>query len=483
MLRNMHDRLEQVGRLDLLEPIARKTILHYDLGHMRGEPRSSSEARAHKRLGDVFLRRSDSEHALAEYRRAKEIMSSVAASHPEKVPLRRDLAVLDDNIADVLAARGDVDGALAAYRGALAVFVDLTHLDPKERQFQTDVAFAHMRIGSLLQTRGDQRGSLDELRAARAIEAELARAQPDDLGSRSMLSTLDNEIGDALDSLGDHDGALASYESARDLAIAIAASSPTPEHRRDVMVALYKLAQVYRHHGERDLAADNTRRALEIARANAAHDPDNAIWKRDIEINESDLGDDLRAGGRLDDTQAAYDDVLAIATDIAAHDPSSADAQWDLANALERVGNLDLQRKHLDRAAERYQAAFEIHTREAARDPSSAEWQRGVAISHTKLSDVALARGDTATAVAEARTAQTLARRIADASKSAGAQTDLASVDQQLGKTLLAAHDKSAAVEALREAIELLEPLAAKNPEVAKDLGDLRADLARALGR
>src|SRR5262249_12957758 len=158
------------------------------------------------------------------------------------------------------------DGALAAHRHALTTALALAARAPDDVRLQRDVPFTHGRIAVVLDSRGDLRGALDELRTAQTLLVTLSAAHAGASESRADLADVDKPIGDALVQLGDLDGAVAQYEAARALDAALVEGDPSPEHDRNLMIALQKIGQTRRRRGERDLALDAARAALEIAR-------------------------------------------------------------------------------------------------------------------------------------------------------------------------------------------------------------------------
>src|SRR5262249_23584599 len=119
MLRDQHDRLQKVGRLDLLEPVAREAIAHYVRSHAHGDPPSVGEADAHERLAQVLQQKGDLAGARAEFERELAIMSALAVGAPWDVKRARDLAITHNDLGNVRDAVGDADGAIAEYRVAL----------------------------------------------------------------------------------------------------------------------------------------------------------------------------------------------------------------------------------------------------------------------------------------------------------------------------------------------------------------------------
>src|SRR5262249_2212681 len=278
--------------------------------------------------------------------------------------------------------------------------------------------------------RGDTAGALEQLRAARAITAEKAAAHPDDLQALADLADADDKLGDTLGGHGDSAGALAAYEASRDEATRLVAGGDAPGHRRVLMVAQFKLAQIHRGRGEAADASKAARAALAIAQENAAHDPANLIWQRDVELTEQTAGDVLRDAGDLDGAAPYYDGALAAAKTLASAHPDNADWQYDLANAYDRSGDLARRPGDPKTATDRFRAGLATRAAPVALDPKDPSWQRGLSVSHHKLAEASLAADRPDDAVTEARAAVAITERLAAADPSNHARaSDLATVE------------------------------------------------------
>ena len=142
MLFDLRDRLGPIGRLDLLEMVARKA-------------------------GEYFER----------------LPGDQGAAESE-----RNRGVALDNIGDVRQAQGDLAGARASYEAGLSIRERLARQDPANAQWQRDLAISHIRIGLVRQAGGDLTGARESFEASLAILEPLTRQDPtnaqwrDDLG-------------------------------------------------------------------------------------------------------------------------------------------------------------------------------------------------------------------------------------------------------------------------------------------------------------
>ena len=92
-----------------------------------------------------------------------------------------------------------------------------------------------------------------------------------------------NTIGDISDARGDRDGALKAFNDGLDIRKALAARDPNnAEWQRDLSVCYERVGRISAARGDRDGALKAFNDGLDIAKALAARDPNNAEWQRDL---------------------------------------------------------------------------------------------------------------------------------------------------------------------------------------------------------
>ncbi|MGH8567974.1 MAG: tetratricopeptide repeat protein, partial [Gammaproteobacteria bacterium] len=145
MLFDLRDRLEPLGRLDILEPAAKQAMEYFDQ-RVGGDATPES---ARKRLvalaniADVWRAQGKREAALDVYRKALAIAERLAAQDPGNAGWQRDVSVSYNRIGDVRRDEGDRKGALAAYEKALAITERLAAEDPANAAWQRDVSLSY----------------------------------------------------------------------------------------------------------------------------------------------------------------------------------------------------------------------------------------------------------------------------------------------------------------------------------------------------
>ncbi|MBF0426548.1 MAG: toll/interleukin-1 receptor domain-containing protein, partial [Magnetococcales bacterium] len=191
MLFDLRDKLQPLGRLDLLGMVARKAGDYFrqfaDTRDMSPD-RQRNQAVGLSNFGDVLVAQGDLVAALAAYHEYMAIAQRLAALDPQNAGWQRDLVVSHNKIGDVLVAQGDLVAALAAYREAMATAKRLAALDPQNAGWQRDLAVSHNKIGDVLIAQGNLVAALAAYREAMATAKRLAALDPQNAGWQRDLA-------------------------------------------------------------------------------------------------------------------------------------------------------------------------------------------------------------------------------------------------------------------------------------------------------
>ena len=476
MLLDVRDKLTPLGRLDLLDQVAKKAVAYYD---QRGDHGSEAELRtralARRNLGDVLAAQGHADQALAEYRASMAIAKTLAANDPTNAGLQLDLSNSHDTIGDALRAQGDAAGALAEYRVALAITTTLTANDPTNAAQHRQLSFSHNRIGDVLRAQGDAAGALAEFRAAMAIREKLAASDPTNADWQRDLSVSHDRIADVLSEQGDAAGALAEYRASMAIATTLVRNDPTnADRQRDLSVSHHNVGDVLRAQGDAAGALAEYRAAMAIRASLAANDPTNADRQRDLSLSHNRIGDMMRRQGDVAGALAAYRAAMAIRATLAAIDPTNADRQRDLSVSHDNVGDVLRAQGDAAGALAEYRVALAITTTLTANDPTNARKQRDLSVSRNKVGGVLRAQGDAAGALAEYRAAMAIREKLAtNDPTNADRQRDLSVSHDNVGDVLLAQGDAAGALAEDRASMAIAKTLAEHDPTNADRQRDL----------
>ena len=482
MLFDLKQKLEPLGKLELLEAVAHKATAYYEHqpASTTDEDRRQRAAIRHN-LGDVLRAKGDLTGALAHYRAALAIRADLVTRAPN-TETQAELAHVRRSVGDVLRAQGDGVGALAEYRTAMALGEQLIAHDPANAGWQRDLSATHDKIGKVLLAQGDAPGALVAHRRALQIR-ESQTALRDDPTMLRNLAVAHSNIGDVLFATQDLGPALAEYRAALAIRERLLAKDPTNAAvARDLSVSHDNIGDVHNVQGEAVAALAAYRLSLLAITKVAAQDPTNATWQRDLAVGHAKVGTALRAQLDFKPALAEFNAALAISSQLVAKDPTNAEWQRDVIVMRELIGDVRLAMKDAAGALAEFRAILPLKEKLLAQDPTNTSAQRDVAVSHTTIGDALRAQGKAAEALAEYRLDLAITEKLsAQDPNNAGWRHDLSVSRSNIAKAFEALGKPSEARVEYRAALAIAEELAKQdpsNPQWKQELADLQQTVA-----
>ncbi|MGW4213834.1 CHAT domain-containing protein [Lentzea sp. NPDC004789] len=182
----------------------------------------------------------------------------------------------------------------------------------------------------------------------------------------------------------------------------------------------------------------------------------------------------LQMIGLTSATTSRRHNLLSIAERHADERPADEQALRGLSISHEKLGDLAVAKGDTTTAEHHHQASMAIAERLAANNPSNAQYQRDLGVCHAKLADLAVAKGDTNTAEHHYRTSLAIRDQLAtNNSNNAEYQRDLSVSHNKLGILAMANGDTNTAQHHHRTSMAIIERLAANDPSNAKYQRDL----------
>jgi tetratricopeptide (TPR) repeat protein len=374
ILGDLHAKLVEVGKLDLLDTAATKIRTYYDERGATSPEDALRFARLHLERGDILVERRSLEAARAEYAHALTWSWAATFGSGATAAVLRTRADTYNRLGEIAAQDGDFDAALRAHREQLAASAQLVALAPDDVRAAQDLNISRMviaddlmelgeaaqaitaleaaraaasthddaegrrqrfliedRLALLLAERGDRAGALGAARAALGL-AE-AQRDPDDVNTLLALALAHGRVGDALGSAGDHAGAQDAYRASRGLLEALVAHDPSNNTWQDERLYAYlRLANA-------QLAAGDPQAAAATARAANFVPVDDPLAPKVAEFAELE-GDIARAfGDRAAAERALLRATVAMAARVADR-PSDRREQRSLARCRRKLAEV-----------------------------------------------------------------------------------------------------------------------------------------------
>jgi eukaryotic-like serine/threonine-protein kinase len=221
-------------------------------------------AKVRVKFGDLLAFGGNRAEALAEYRKAFDVLEQAAAASPS-IENRKALLACVNKIGFTQYQVGDFTGAIDSYRRCVDIARQLESAGAADARHS--LAYGQERYGEMLARSGKTEEGIRNLRAALAIYQELAAASPEDASARRDVSNTYTILGDILFAALRTEEALASYTKGLEIAETLAREDPqNRQARTDYHIALGRLADIFFAVGRRDEARSLAQRALTFLR-------------------------------------------------------------------------------------------------------------------------------------------------------------------------------------------------------------------------
>lgn len=281
MLGDLRQKLEPLGRLDLLDSVGARALNYYEKQDKSdlSDGSLAQRSRALTLMGEMAFMRGDLDGALARYREA---MASTAEA------VRRDPGNpqnLFDHAQNVFWTgyvdyqRGDLNKATEAFREYRRLADRMIALAPRNADYQLERIYADTNLGTVLMDQRRYREAAETYQSLLLPTEALHAREPDNKEYQvKLLSTL-AWLADAREFSGQIDEALAHRH--RQLALIgrlWTAERPDTGLKRDEMTARRAIARMFAYRGQMGLAINEARKASDVFDWLTRTDRENTEW-------------------------------------------------------------------------------------------------------------------------------------------------------------------------------------------------------------
>jgi tetratricopeptide (TPR) repeat protein len=469
MLVDIHDKLAGIGRLDLLDGVARKAAGYYakgdagasdkelalhadalanigdvlatrnDLVGGRAQYAAALDLRvrllvrtgrrefgravatSYRGLGALSLRQHNAAQAKLELERSLELGDRLLAIDPNDEQLRHDKAVTLGLLGDSVVNVADSAEKHRRLNEAIAILEQLVARHPQNGAWAMDLAEDYKQLARLQHTEGDVAAGVEGTKKVLAITDQVAKLEPSNMKLLERLAIAHSLYADELQFAGDPQRALAEVRAGKII-----------------------FEQLY------------------------ARDPTNTTYESDLGSSHRAIASALAQNGHyekaLDELQAS----LPLVDDVLARDLTNQAARWSALAARQLTGQILTADDRPLAAILVLRDAIAICNRGLALAPGDRSLRREGALLHNELGDALRDSGGATLAMAEHRTAIEISEKLlAEDPTSTWSRMDLAMGHRELGAAL---REQGKDDEALAE---LRAGLATTEEQAAKDKGNL----------
>ena len=325
MLGDLRQKLEPVGRLDVLDAVGARALEYFE---KQDKSDLSDEALAQQwkaltLMGEIAFNRGDLDGALRRYREAYAGTAEALRRHPDDPQRMFDHAQSVYWVGEVARQRGAIDQAALQFREYRRLAERMIAAEPENHKWQLEGVYSAGNLG---------RVELDQARYPEAAATfqksvsamdQLTAAAP---GNREYLELQLEMLGyhaDALDRAGKLDPAI--QERQRQLALlgpSLAQERPDADLRRIAMIANMALSHLRFRRGDTQAALGHAAAAVEIGRRLVELEPNSANWAAQSALTLLHQAQLLVRSGRVADARASNEEGCTIANRLTAKDPS-----------------------------------------------------------------------------------------------------------------------------------------------------------------
>lgn len=204
MLGDLRERLEPIGKLEILDSIGDQAMSYFATLGDRGTPNELRErGKALHQIGEVRKSKGDLKAALAAFEESLKQMKALHEADPENNDNLYELGQAEFWVGYVAWERGDLKLAEKALRNYMQYSRELLGREPGNSVYNMELSYAYSNLGSLARARGNTREALDSFIRSRDINAQELKKNPNDVELAYSLAEAWSWIGSSKMDLGD----------------------------------------------------------------------------------------------------------------------------------------------------------------------------------------------------------------------------------------------------------------------------------------
>jgi hypothetical protein len=335
MLGDLREKLEPIGKLELLDSVGDQAMSYFASLGDRGTPTEMlSRAKALHQIGEVRKAKGELEPALKAFEQSLAQAKALHNAEPSNNDYLFELGQAEFWMGYVAWERGDLKNAESYLQKYMQYSRELLAREPNNSDYNMELSYAYSNLGSLARARGNSQVALDNFILSADINAAELKKTPDNIDLVFSYAEALSWIGSTKADLGDLKG---SEQAFAEISILL---QPIYEKAENAKIT-YTLASnlVYQavaklYLGDVKSAEVLNAKSLSLLTALYAKDPQNAVWH--ITLNKA-IRNKLSMMPRKSwsvSNNAELDQLLKAAQKLSAQDPSNAATKNSLISIL-----------------------------------------------------------------------------------------------------------------------------------------------------
>lgn len=397
MLSDLRDRLDAVGRLDVLEAVGEKTIDYYSKVALSEHSESSlgRRARAFHLLGEVDDLEGDIQGARDAFQMAFQSTTELLSRAPNDAQRIFDHSQSVFWVGYLDWRLGDLVNAESAFREYVSLAEQLIRLDPANPDWQAEWGHSNINLGVYYYQSGNADDALEYFQAAYSVFDELGAQDPSQVEWQRMRAQSLAWLADA----SEDTGLLRAARKHRttESAIYTALLESEPKNRviyQNLTVSQNALADIAIAEGDLAAAVVVSKRAQNYAHELMALDPENTFYAYTASNVDSTLAEALIYQDEFNEAAIVLNQAMQESQRLLAQDASV--LEWTLLDSKLQIfnGKLKVARQAPDEAiASLAITGFELNQLLASH-PDNHEVMQLLALAHAITARANEIRGD-----------------------------------------------------------------------------------------
>jgi eukaryotic-like serine/threonine-protein kinase len=401
MLFDLKEKLEPLGRSDVLDDVSREAEKYY-----QSQEDTLLKAKDLKLLAKVYQSRADVVRVTGNSTDARSFAEKAVATFQQLV----DDAPSDANVlshfsggllqlSSIEKDLGQIEKAHENMGKAVKILEKLTEEQPEDTNLKSTLAKALSDKSQLAMMRGDLEAALDAEERSISINEELASLGAAghkvyrNLGSSFFsLSEIQRRQGDNLAAQASHEKAFRIFEK-------LATDDPADALlKREFATSLLKAGDIAAERDDFKTAREAFEKAYAMDKALYDADPADGGLAGNVAFSLGKMGAVASLSGDLKSAEKSYQEVVEIFTNLTKLDPSNATHKSNLSSSLVELGDIMRKQDDLQNARKSYADAHEIAKRLVTLDETNLSAQNLLSVCLIRIGEMAREVGNLADA-------------------------------------------------------------------------------------
>ena len=325
MLGDLREKLEPIGRLDVLDSVGARVLAYYekqDKSDLSDEA-LAQRSRALTLMGEMANARGDLDGALRRYREAMASTAEAVRRFPDNPQYLFNHAQIVFWVGYIDYQRGNLDRAATAFRDYRGLADRMIALAPNKPDYRLERIYADNTLGTVLMDQRHYREAANLFQQLLEQTEALVAAYPENLDYQKQRSSALAWLADARENSGQIDEALAHRERQLELLKKMwAAHSGDVWIKREELATRRSLTRLFASRGQMREAFDQASTNSAVLAFLMKTEPNNTEWVQngaDFSLDQAEL---QLAAGRTAEARAAEKAGCAAAQRLADRDPS-----------------------------------------------------------------------------------------------------------------------------------------------------------------